>query len=156
MPQVAVKWLYFPPIRKSSAIDGFFNIYECGCVVSSLKTKIDIQHYWSFSDYVLGEKCECFVFNFVVVMVLALPIVQSSLCFFFLSNPPHPTNVNVQTQTSYWLQVEIYSPNVLLNAHHNLVTNRLPPYGSYRLELMQGEQGSRNMCFALFSVKMKV
>lgn len=54
-----------------------------------------IQHYWSFSDYVLGEKCECFVFNFVVVMVLALPIVQSSLCFFFLSNPPHPTNVNV-------------------------------------------------------------
>lgn len=134
----------------------FFNIYECGCVVSSLKTKIDIQHYWSFSDYVLGEKCECFVFNFVVVMVLALPIVQSSLCFFFLSNPPHPTNVNVQTQTSYWLQVEIYSQNVLLNAHHNLVTNRLPPYGSYRLELMQGKQGSRNMCFALFSVKMKV
>lgn len=75
---------------------------------------------------------------------------------FFLSYPPHPTNVNVQTQTSYWLQVEIYSQNVLLNAHHNLVTNRLPPYGSYRLELMQGEQGSKNMCFALFSVKMKV
>lgn len=54
-----------------------------------------IQHYWSFSDYILGEKCECFVFNFVVVMVLALPIVQSSLCFFSLSNPPHPSNVNV-------------------------------------------------------------
>lgn len=91
-----------------------------------------------------------------ILLLLALPIVQSSLCFFFLSNPPHPTNVNVQTQTSYWLQVEIYSQNVLLNAHHYLVTNRLPPYGSYRLELMQGKQGSRNMCFALFSVKMKV
>lgn len=74
----------FSPIRKSSAIDGFFNIYECGCVVSSLKTKIYIKHYWSFSDYVLGEKCDGFVFNFVVVMVLALPIVQSSLWFFFL------------------------------------------------------------------------
>lgn len=76
--------------------------------------------------------------------------------FFFLSNPPHPTNVKCLDSNKLWLQVEIYLPNVLLNAHHNLVTNKLPPYGSYRLELMQGEQGSRNMCFALFSVKMKV
>lgn len=146
----------FSPHQKILSYRWFFLIYMNVVVLCQvLKQKSTFNITGVFSDYVLGEKCECFVFNFVVVMVLALPIVQSSLCFFF-SNPPHPTNVNVQTQTSYWLQVEIYSPNVLLNAHHNLVTNRLPPYGSYRLELMQGEQGSRNTCFALFSVKMKV
>lgn len=72
---MVVKWLYFFFIRKFLVIDGFFNIYECGCVVLSFKIKIYIKYYWSFSDYVLGEKCDGFVFNFVVVMVLVLLIV---------------------------------------------------------------------------------
>lgn len=72
------------------------------CQVLKQKSTFNI-YYWSFSDYVLGEKCECFVFNFVVVMVLALPIVQSSLCFFFLSNPPHPTNVKRLDSNKLWL-----------------------------------------------------
>lgn len=51
------------------------------CVIKS-KKKINIQHYYGFSDYVLGEKSECFVYIFFFVMVLALPIVQSPICFF--------------------------------------------------------------------------
>lgn len=86
----------FSPHQKILSYRWFFLIYMNVVVLCQvLKQKSTFNITGVFSDYVLGEKCECFVFNFVVVMVLALPIVQSSLCFFFLSNPPHPTNVNI-------------------------------------------------------------
>lgn len=155
MPQVAVKWLYFPPSENPQLQMGFLIYMNVVVLCQVLKQKSTLN--------ITGVLVTMFQERNVMVLYSILLLLWCWLCqlcnplyVFFFSNPPHPTNVNVQTQTSYWLQVEIYSPNVLLNAHHNLVTNRLPPYGSYRLELMQGKQGSRNMCFALFSVKMKV
>lgn len=63
---------------------GFLIYMNVVVLCQVLKQKATLNITGVFSDYVLGEKCDGFVFNFVVVMVLALPIVQSSLCFFFL------------------------------------------------------------------------
>lgn len=93
----------FSPHQKILSYRWVFLIYMNVVVLCQVLKQNYIQHYWSFSDYILGEKCECFVFNFVVVMVLALPIVQSSQCFFFLSNPPHPTNVKRLDSNKLWL-----------------------------------------------------